>query len=228
MFGFATIRKEGFPNQQLDRVRWRSLIGEFPELRRIDFLDLYDGRYEVPDSAELIENGKKVGLFLWENGQIYVDGPYSMFALAKGIAGILDAKVFDSYGDEMIVAPEALPRPTGDRAVYWHQYYEELDMTGKDLISALEKTKAEIARLVGDMIPKSQMTTRQIPVAKLFTTMSGEIADEVHEWPNATLGAGFRHLALYFFNDRLIGNRWTAQKPAETAPVERKPRWKFW
>jgi len=44
MFGFATIRKEEFPNQQLDRVRWRSLIGEFPELRRIDFLDLFDGR----------------------------------------------------------------------------------------------------------------------------------------------------------------------------------------
>ena len=228
MFGFATIRKEEFPNQQLDRVRWRSLIGEFPELRRIDFLDLFDGRYQVPDSAELIENGQKVGLFLWENGQIYVDGPYSMFPLAKSIAEILDARVFDSYGDEMIEAPEAPSRPTGDTSVCWHQYKEALDMTGKDLISALEKTKAEIARLVGDMIPKPQMTTRQLPVAKLFTTMSGEIADEVHEWPNATLGAAFRHLFLYFFNDRLIGNQWTAQKQSQTAPVQRKPRWKFW
>jgi hypothetical protein len=107
VLGFATIRKQDFPNDPLDQVRWRSLIGEFPELRRIDSLTLGGQEYATPDSAELIdETGKPIGLFVWENGQIYVDGPYSVFPLAKGIAEILEACVFDDAGDEMVEAPE--------------------------------------------------------------------------------------------------------------------------
>jgi hypothetical protein len=83
MIGFATIRKEGFPKQRLDQQRWRSLIGEFPELRRIQFIAVGSERVAAPDSAELIEDGAAVGAFIWDNGQIYVDGPYSIFPLAK-------------------------------------------------------------------------------------------------------------------------------------------------
>lgn len=107
MIGFATIRKEEFPDEHLDCERWRSLIGEFPELRRVDVLTLASSVYDVPDSAELLdEAGGRVGMFIWENGQIYVDGPYSMFPLAKCIADILDAYVFDDAGDEMVEVPE--------------------------------------------------------------------------------------------------------------------------
>src|SRR5688500_11491179 len=98
MLGFATIRNDDFPRKWLDRQRWSSLIGEFPELRRIEFLELGSKTYPAPDSAEFLEDGKVVGRFIWENGQIYVDGPYSMFPLAKGIAEILDAAVFDDTG----------------------------------------------------------------------------------------------------------------------------------
>jgi hypothetical protein len=103
MIGFATIRKDDFPKHWLDQQRWRSLIGEFPELRRMEFLAVDSER--IPDSAELLENGEVVGAFIWDNGQIWVDGPYSMFPLAKGIAEILDASVYDDVGDEMVEAP---------------------------------------------------------------------------------------------------------------------------
>ena len=57
MIGFATIRKEGFPKQWVDRQRWRSLIGEFPELRRMEFLAVGAERIPAPDSAELMVEG---------------------------------------------------------------------------------------------------------------------------------------------------------------------------
>ena len=221
MLGFATIRKDGFPKESLDRERWRSLIGEFPELRRMEFLNVGTERYRVPDSAELVEDGTAIGAFIWEKGQIYVDGPYSMFPLAKGIADILDAGVFDDEGNEMLQQPEEPPRPTDERSVRFHQYGEPLDLTGKDLISRLARTKQEVATLVGDMLPSSQMETVQFPVQDL-TSMTGEIADEVHEWPNARLGLEFRHLVLHFRNDSLIGFHWSHQaRPASSS----RPPW---
>jgi hypothetical protein len=105
MIGFATIRKDGFPKQRLDQQRWRSLIGEFPELRPMEFLTVGSDRIPAPDSAELLEDGDVVGVFIWDGGQIYVDGPYSMFPLAKGIADILDGGVYDDAGDEMLEMP---------------------------------------------------------------------------------------------------------------------------
>lgn len=51
MIGFVTIRKEGFPKQWLDQQRWRSLIGEFPELRRMEFLVVGSEGIPTLDSA---------------------------------------------------------------------------------------------------------------------------------------------------------------------------------
>lgn len=103
MLGFAAIRMPGYPGEHLDRVRWRSLIGEFPELRRIDSMTIGDRIYPVPDSAEMIDgDGNWTGVFVWQGGQIYVDGPHSMLPLARGIAEILDAYVVDDAGDEIM------------------------------------------------------------------------------------------------------------------------------
>jgi hypothetical protein len=52
-----------------------------------------------------MEGDEVVGCFIWDNGQIYVDGPYSMFPLAKAIAEILDANVYDDCGDEIVEMP---------------------------------------------------------------------------------------------------------------------------
>ncbi len=53
----------------------------------------------------MVQDGVAVGFFIFEQGQIYVDGPYSMFDLANCIADILDAKVFDDAGDELVEVP---------------------------------------------------------------------------------------------------------------------------
>ncbi|PWU19004.1 MAG: hypothetical protein C5B50_07615 [Verrucomicrobia bacterium] len=222
MLGFAVIRKEGFPKESLDRDRWRSLITEFPELKRIDSVELGGQPYPVPDSAELLEEGKVVGGFIWEKGQIYVDGPRSMFPLAKGIAEILEAGVFDKYGDEIIELPEDQPLPTGSRTVRYHLYADALDLTGKDLVSSLERNKEDVARLIGNMVSLGEMKYTDLPVERM-TTMNGEMADEVHEWPNAMVGSACRHLVLHLRNNRLIGFRWTFTQQPPTVQSPHRP-----
>jgi hypothetical protein len=227
MLGFATIRKDGFPKVALDRQRWRSLIGELPELRRLEFLTVGSERYPAPDSAELVEDGKVIGNFIWENGQIYVDGPYSMFPLAKGIADILDAYVFDDTGEEMLETPSETINLEGERPVHYQQYDQPLNLLGRDLFSLLTRTKDEVAALVGRMSAKSEMPTVTLPV-KAITSMTGETADEVHEWPNATQGEEFHHLVLHFLNERLVGFRMSFRGSAPAASPATKPWWKFW
>jgi len=74
------------------------------------------------------------------------------------------------------------------------------------------------------MSAKSEMPTEELP-GEYVTSLTGEIADEVHEWPNATLGSGFRHLMLQFREGRLIHMRWKFQGPP---PRHGTPWWKFW
>ena len=57
-------------------------------------------------------------------------------------------------------------------------------------------------------------------------SMTGEVADEVHEWPNATLGPEFRYLILQFREGRLISISWKFQEGVR--PPTTKPWWRFW
>jgi hypothetical protein len=116
----------------------------------------------------------------------------------------------------------AVPLPW--RFVHVREYTEHMDLTGKDLIGMLNRTKGDVARLVGKMYEKSEMLTEELPT-EFVTTMTGEIADEVHEWPKATLGTEFQHLMLLFLTGRLIGIKWSFDK---APPIRRKAWWKFW
>ncbi len=117
--------------------------------------------------------------------------------------------------------PEA---PAEWRIVHFREYPDALDLLGKDLISLLNQPKDEVSRLVGRMSAKSEMPTEELP-GEYVTSLTGEIADEVHEWPNATLGSGFRHLILQFREGRLIHMSWKFQGPP---PRPGKPWWKLW
>jgi hypothetical protein len=104
-FGFASIQKENFPDELIDKQRWFRLVGQIPELRPIDVLHLQNPftgeRISVQvDGAELIRDGQREGVFLWEKGEIFVDGPESMLPWAQRIARALGARVFDDIGDE--------------------------------------------------------------------------------------------------------------------------------
>lgn len=90
---------------------------------------------------------------------------------------------------------------------------------------------------MGTMAVKSEMQTEVLPV-KSVTTRRGEVADEVHEWPNATQGPRSRHLTLQFREGRLIQMIWKFQpgitklapskaRQSDPAPPRKKPWWRF-
>jgi hypothetical protein len=109
--------------------------------------------------------------------------------------------------------------------VHLREYSERIDLSGKDLISMLTRPKEEVSRLVGTMVAKSEMQTEELP-GEYVTSLTGEVADEIHEWPHATLGTQFRHLILQFREGRLINMIWKFQ--AGTLPRSTKPWWRFW
>ena len=109
--GFAFIRKEKFPDELLDRQRWLGLINEIPELRLVETVEGINPLTRSKmimrvDGAELICQGTRVGLFVWRNGEIAVDGLYSMFPMAQRIAQELGARVVDDAGDELLNVPD--------------------------------------------------------------------------------------------------------------------------
>jgi hypothetical protein len=113
--------------------------------------------------------------------------------------------------------------------VRYREYSEPLALLGRDFISLLGSPKDEVAKLVGKMAAKSDMQTKKLP-AEYVTSMTGELADEVHEWPKASLGAKFRHLVLLFRDDRFIDITWkfkTGAPPPASKPSS-KPWWRFW
>jgi hypothetical protein len=110
-YGFASIRKEQFPQQRLDQQAWFRLIGEIPELRRVDTLEAIHPLTKSKmlfrvNGAEMIQGGARVGLFVWQDGEIRVDGPYSMFPVAQRIAQALGAQVVDDCGEELLEVPD--------------------------------------------------------------------------------------------------------------------------
>lgn len=110
------------------------------------------------------------------------------------------------------------------RSVPFREYPEPLNLFGRDFISLLNCSKDEVSKVVGTMATPSEMPPEELPETYV-TTMTGELADEVHEWPNATLGPEFRHLMLQFSKGRLVGFRWSM---ANSATQRAKPWWKFW
>ena len=108
------------------------------------------------------------------------------------------------------------------RAVRAKRYSERMDLRGRDLVSCLGQAKANLSEIVGCLASREEMSTVQVPVRQI-TSMTGEVADEIHEWPKATLGKDFHCLTLQFLGDRLITVVWNIEvlKPG-------RPWWKFW
>jgi len=53
------------------------------------------------------------------------------------------------------------------------------------------------------MAAKSEVQMEGLP-GEYVTLLTDEVADEVHEWLNATLGPEFRHLVLQFREGRFV------------------------
>ena len=109
--------------------------------------------------------------------------------------------------------PSSTDTPPEWRMVHFREYSESLDLLGRDLIRMLGRPKEDVVKLVGPIVARSEMQTEELP-GEYVTSMTGEVADEVHEWPKATLGPEFRHLMLQFRDGRLIHITWKFQTGA--------------
>lgn len=87
---------------------------------------------------------------------------------------------------------------------YLHaQYSEEMDFLGKNLIGLTDAPKAAVKTMIPSLREDSEMRRRWGFTRKLQTYNTGEIADEVHEFLNATQGE-FRLTRVLFKKGRVI------------------------
>ena len=83
------------------------------------------------------------------------------------------------------------------------EYAEEMDFLGKNLIGLTDATKAEVKALIPVLRDDSEMQRCSGPASKLQTFSTGEIADEVHEFLNATQGTS-KLIRILFKKGRVI------------------------
>src|SRR5262245_27932638 len=112
---------------------------------------------------------------------------------------------------------------TGETRMARHRVYEDrLDLTGKNLISLLDHPKADLAPFVAALAPAGWMEVVELPILEGETSATtGEVADEIHEWPHARLGTTFRHLRLSFLRGRLLTIHW--RFPSLMRKIDRRP-----
>ena len=120
-------------------------------------------------------------------------------------------------------------RPPPWRAVYFREYAQPIDLSGKDFFSLLDHPKTDVARLTGPIAEIKEMAQEELP-GEYVTNITGDVAEEVHEWPNATLGNDFRHLVCKFRQGKLIEFGWKMKAGAKLgpSPLKKQRPWKFW
>ena len=96
---------------------------------------------------------------------------------------------------------------SNSRTVHVMSYSDKLDMRGRDVIGCLGSDRRDVEKIIGKLAQKKHMNVAMLPLEKI-TSMTGEIADQVHEWPHATMGRDFQCLTLQFLDDRLITAAW--------------------
>ena len=78
-----------------------------------------------------------------------------------------------------------------------------MDFTGRDLIGLLDAPKAVVQQMIPILLEDQEMRRRWAFTRKLRTFNTGEIADEIHEFHNATQG-NFRLTHILFKKGRVI------------------------
>ncbi|GJM08382.1 MAG: hypothetical protein DHS20C11_06580 [Lysobacteraceae bacterium] len=95
----------------------------------------------------------------------------------------------------------------GTTKVHYHQYQQSLDLTGKDLISLGGQPISAVEQIVGTFAPAESMTEIEVPVERV-TSMTGEVAEQIHEWPNARMGSSFEKLSVHVSNGAMCNLVW--------------------
>ena len=114
---------------------------------------------------------------------------------------------------------------TTTTTIQYARHSERVDLSGRDLMMILGGTKAEVVSALGLELTGAPISTISVP-AKKVAALNGEVADEVHEWANATLGSSFRSLSLFFRDESLIAVQWSFS--LEDYLPKRTPWYKRW
>jgi hypothetical protein len=81
--------------------------------------------------------------------------------------------------------------------VRYREYAERIDLTGRDLISLVGRTRAEARLLFPSLAERADMEERELPLEQATASMVGQVADEVHAFRNAVQrGTPVRRLLL--------------------------------
>lgn len=102
---------------------------------------------------------------------------------------------------------------------------ESVDLSGKDLMSVFGQTRDEVASALGLKISGGSVESICVPTQKV-TSLAGEVADEVHEWPKARQGKSFHSLGLHFRDGKLIALEWNFS--LEAFLPKKKPWYRKW
>lgn len=92
-------------------------------------------------------------------------------------------------------------------SVRFKLHRDKLDLSGQDLITVLDKSINEVGNKIGMHISTDTMNEVRVSIERV-TSMTGEVADEVHDYPRATQGTNFRRMSLHFKEGRLISLEW--------------------
>jgi hypothetical protein len=161
--------------------------------------------------------------YQWENlEQRFGAGIHHRFhKIAASPNLFIDEPAFETYTEP--------PTEEEQRAaicdVPYHKYEQAVDLTGCDLISLLDSPKNRVASVVGMLLSKAEMPCVPLPLSEL-RAMSGEIAEEVHDFANARFGGEDKQVVLHFLGDRFLGFRLGSRESA--APPPPRPWYRRW
>ena len=83
------------------------------------------------------------------------------------------------------------------RLIRYARYDDKIDLTGKDLVSLAWYSRSQAEKALPFLVDRSSMKLR-IARTKSLLNMTGEVADEVHEFRNARQGKSGRLQRIHF------------------------------
>lgn len=92
-------------------------------------------------------------------------------------------------------------------------------------MSIFGKTREEGESATGLAFSGVSVVPISVPTEKV-TSLAGEVADEIHEWPKASQGKSFNSLSLHFRDEKLISLEWNFS--LESFLPKKKPWYKKW
>ena len=94
------------------------------------------------------------------------------------------------------------------KVVKFARYDQPIDLTGKNLLFLPGGPVSGAENFLGAFKTSNDLVQVLAPVDRI-TNIRGQIAEEVHFWPNASLGSDFKTLSIHVIDNQIIGLVWS-------------------